>query len=179
MYSFFNPLSPGLLRKKITRSLFALFAVSCLSAVLFLSGCTMDPDKPKNLVGEWTTDFDSYTITDTRLEYFMEGTEWEGTQFPDTVLKGDIVLAVDFSSTSGVLIIRITEATTGNTVGKYTGVYYRDYTGSSIRLATAIGPAPDFSPMEADSLEAARTLFTVDNIDLHILNWAGITPYTK
>ena len=176
MFSFFNPLSPGSLRKKITRSLFALLVMSCLSAALFLAGCTMDPDKPKNLVGEWTTDFDSYTITDTRLEYFMDNSAWE---LPNTVLKGDIVLAVDFSSTSGVLIIRITEATTGNTVGKYTGVYYRDYTGSSIRLATAIGPAPDFSPMEADSLEAARTLFTVDNIDLHILNWAGITPYTK
>ena len=176
---FFNSYRPGSLCKKTTQSVITLFILLCLLTVLPLAGCKIDSDEPENSgfipVGEWATAFDSYTITETRLEYFMDNSDWG---FPDSTLEGDIARAVDFSNTTGVIIIKITEATY-NTAGKYTGVYYRDYSGSSVRLATGIGPAPDYAPLEADSLSAALSLFTVDNIDIHVIDWAGIAPYTK
>ena len=125
-------------------------------------------------VGLWATDFDRYNITNSSLDYFAEG--W-GEEWPPVILKGSIARAVDFSSTAGVLIIMITEASS-NTVGRYTAVYYRDYTSASIRLATAIGSAPDFLPVEADSLSAALGLFTAENSSVHVIDWGIVAPYT-
>ena len=157
-----------------------LYVLVFLSAAHFFTGCSMGDNEIEDTgfipAGIWDSGFDSYEITNNSLYYFMEGSEWEGVQWPPTILKGNIAEAVDFSANAGVLIIRVSEASS-NTVGSYTGVYYRDFTGSSIRLATAIGPAPDFLPIEVTSLSAALSLFTVDNSIVHIIDWSIIAPY--
>ena len=126
-------------------------------------------------VGLWSTVFDSYAITEKNLDYFMDMSEWGG---DGDKLQGNIARAVDFSNTAGVLIIRVT-STAGwiqNTVGRYTGIYYSEYTGSSIKFAAAINLS-DYSSIEATSLSEALSLFTVDNSHLHV-DWSLGTPYT-
>jgi len=121
-------------------------------------------------VGEWKS-YDSYSIKKDSVNYFMAGSEYEGVPYPDTVLKGSIEKAVDFSKDSGVLIIKITEATY-NTVGKFTGIYYSEYTRSSIKMSTAYADGS----VEADTLTAALSLFSVDNVGNHVAMWG---TYTK
>jgi catechol 2,3-dioxygenase-like lactoylglutathione lyase family enzyme len=147
----------------------------CLAAALVFTGCQMEGERENTgfiPVGEWSSEFDRYTITTETIDYFMEGSEWEGIIFPDTILKGSIERAIDFSDSAGVLVIKITEATY-NTHGKYTGVYYRDYSGSAIKLATAIGPEPDFAPLETDTLTEALSLFNAGNSETHVTFWGS------
>ena len=162
------------------RRCFLVFLFFCL--VFQFSGCRMDDEEIADSgfipVGIWDSGFDRYTITSNSVDYFMEGSEWGGVVWPPTVLIGNIERAVDFSSSAGVLIIRITNASS-NTVGRYTGVYYRDYVGGSVRLATAIGPAPDFLPVEAASLSEALSLFTAGNSSVHVLDWGVVSPYIR
>jgi len=147
--------------------------------ILLHVGCAFDENEHTDTgfvpVGEWSSGFDSYKITKDTINYFMAGSEWEGMVFPDTILKGNIEKVVDFSNDSGVLIIKVTDATS-NTVNKYTGIYYSEYKDSSIKISTAIGPAPDYTPVEADNLIEALSLFTVDNSSTHVSMWG---TYTK
>ena len=162
----------------LSRSVFSLFVVVCL--VLLSVGCSMENGEPENTgfvpVGLWATDFDRYDIKENFLDYLMDNSAWNP---ENDVLQGNIVRAVDFSGSAGVLIIRVSRADgplITNTVGRYTGVYYRDFSGSSIRLANAIDLA-DWSPIEASSISAALSLFTVDNSNMHV-DWSFVTPYT-
>ena len=120
-------------------------------------------------VGVWES-YDRYTITKGTVDYFMEGSEWKGTEYPDTVLKGSIESASDFSHNSGVLIIKITDATY-NTVNKFTGIYYSEYLGSSIKMATAY----ENGSVETDTLTEALSLFTVDKVGDHVAVWGSYT----
>jgi hypothetical protein len=87
-------------------------------------------------------------------------------------LKGDIITAVDFSETSGVLIIKVSAATgTGNTVGKYTGVYYKDYTADHIFLANPVDST--YAPVEKNTLNQALTTFTAGNMDTYVTFWGS------
>jgi len=144
-----------------------------LTAVLLFAGCIIwnnVDDTGFIPTGTWIS-YDSYTITKNSVDYFMDGSEWDGVVYPPTILKGSIEKAVDFPKNSGVLIIKITDATY-NTVDKYTGIYYREYTKSSIKLATAYSDGV----VEADSLAAALKLFTVDKESSHVLTYG---TYTK
>jgi len=145
-----------------------------LTLVVFLAGCqTEDPYAGSDgfvPVGVWVSDYDSYTITSTHVDYVFDMSEWG---LPNDVLKGSIERAVNFSDNAGVLIIKITEASY-NTVDKYTGIYYRNYSSSTINLSTAIDA--DFSPIEADTLFDALFLFNAGNAGTHVSMW-GV--YTK
>jgi len=166
--------------KVFAANTFAANTFAAIFVVVFLvMGCSFDDNEHEDRgfipVGEWITSFDSYTITNDSINYLMAGSEWEGIIYPDTILNGSIEKAVDFSNDSGILIIKITEATF-NTVDKYTGVYYSEYKSSSVKISTAIGPGPDYLPVEANNLSEALSLFTVDNASTHVLTW-GV--YTK
>ena len=149
-----------------------VLVILCIAIVII--GCSMEESNHTDTgfipAGEWVSPFDRYIITKNTIDYFMEGSEWEGTVFPPTVLKGSIAKAVDFSKDTGVLIIKITEATY-NTVGKYTGVYYSEYTTSSIKLSTAYADGS----VEADTLSAASSLFTVNTMGNHVAMWGSYT----
>jgi hypothetical protein len=157
----FNSLHPR------NRKVFALTVLLCLSTALLFTGCNPDPESKDASfipVGEWTAQWDGYIITSTSVEYGE--------------LKGAIEKAIDFSNDAGVLIIKITESSGDFTVGKYTGVYYSEYTAASIKLANVWleDSNGDWYPLEVDSLSAATSLFSVDNVGNHVSYW-GV--YTK
>jgi len=154
------------------RNVFALAVVFCLSTALLFSGCSTDDggdpvDTGFIPAGEWTAEWDSYIITNTSVKY--------------DALEGTIEKAVDFPNKAGVLIIKITASSGDFTVGKYTGIYYSEYTSTdtstSINLANVWLEGSDgWYPLEADSLSAAVSLFNVDNVGDHVSYW-GV--YTK
>ncbi|GBU27354.1 hypothetical protein R84B8_00884 [Treponema sp. R8-4-B8] len=155
------------LRRNFARGVFALAVIFCLTTALLFTGCNTDDNSVDTgfiPVGEWTAEWDGYTITDTRVEYGD--------------LKGDIEKAIDFSANAGVLIIKITASSGDFTVNKYTGVYYSEYTSTSIKLANVwLQDSNDaWYPLETDSLSAAISLFSVDNVGDHVSYWG---TYTK
>ena len=163
---FFSIIFPAKARKRNGSASFCF--ILALAASFLFFGCP-DGNNPVDAgfipVGEWESDWDSYKITENSVDYFMEGGG-----YPDSIMKGSIERASDFSIDSGVLIIKITEAS-DHTVGKYTGVYYSAYTSSSIKMGTAWAGGW----IEADTLTAAISLFTVDNVGTHISMWGDYT----
>jgi len=157
---------------KCARYLCVLF----LFASFLVLGCE-EPKEEENTgfipVGEWTDDYGGgYTITSTTVKYFTADSEWEGITYPGEETSGTIEVAKDFSKNSGVLIIKITQTTaTGLTEGKYTSVYYKDYTSSHVFLANPIDAS--YAPIEKDTLAEAESTFNVDNVDTHVTMWGS------
>ena len=170
----FHSFRPGLLRRFFVRSFPALCMVLCL-ALLSIACDTGNGDGFKNFhfipTGEWTDGWGGgYTISTTTLEYYTAEMEFEGVIFPGLLMQGDIIIAHDFSDNSGVILIRITEIENMElTPGKYTAVYYLDYTASHVFLANPIDET--WAPIETDTFAQAESLFTVDNVGTHVSNW--------
>jgi hypothetical protein len=163
-------------RSAFAKKALPLFFVCCLVMGALFSGCDLDGGGSNEggfiPAGSWASSYgESYMITETTLKYTMVFEP-----YPATELEGTIVGAVNFSAVSGVLIIQVTGTpTTGNTVGKYTGVYYKDYTASHVFLANAVDPSYD--PIETDTFLQAFNTFTAGNMDTHVTFWG--TGYTK
>ena len=153
----------------LAQGAFALAVMFCLTTALLYTGCNIEPEEGFVLEGEWKSPFDSYTVTSTSVDYFMDNSEWGS---PNSVLKGSIKKTVSFSENAGVLIILVTEAS-DFTVGKYAGVYYKEGAKNSVKMATAFNT--DYSPLEVDTLAIAQTLFTVNNADTHVTLWGSYT----
>jgi hypothetical protein len=167
----------------LTRSVFAFGrrAVIALCAALLFVSCQLDPGEELNTgfipAGEWSDGYGSgYKITSAALEYYTASSAYEGVTYPAINLKGTIETANDFSSNAGVLLIKITEADNiGLTVGKYTCVYYREYTSDHVLLANPVDAL--YNPIEVDTLGLAESTFTVDAVDTHVTFWGS--GYTK
>jgi hypothetical protein len=140
--------------------------------ILLFTGCQVDDnDSDFVLEGIWKSPYDSYTITKTTVDYFMDNSSFDG---DNGILKGSIEENIKFTANAGVLIIKVTEsAAIGNTVGYFTGIYYSDGTNISIRMANAINA--DYSPAETSTLAAAKSTFTVDNVGNHVSMWGTYT----
>ena len=147
------------------RKLFALTVLFCLSTVLLFIGCNTEPENENTgfiPVGEWADSFgSSYTITNTSVAY----DDGYG-DFKSTILSSS-----DFSTDSGVLIIKITSSAGGYTVDKFTGVYYKGYTESHVYLANPIDGS--YAPIEKDTFDEAKKTFTVDNVETHVTYWGS------
>jgi hypothetical protein len=179
MFMFFSPVkgrtAPA---KRLGAALFALCFV--MGAVLF-SACDTGGEEYEFVdrqfipAGYWADDFGGgYDIEKATIRYYTAawGNEGEEGYFPATELKGDIITAVDFSETSGVLIINVTGTpSTGNTEGKYTGVYYKEYTAAHIYLANPIDAT--FAPIETPTLNQALAAFTAGNVGTHVKDWGS------
>jgi hypothetical protein len=156
---------------KYARYLCVLF----LAASFLVLGCKEPEEENKGFipVGEWTDNYGGgYTITKTTVKYFTADSEWEGTTYPGEETSGTIEIAKDFSNNSGVLIIKIIQTTaTGLTQGKYTCVYYKDYTSSHVFLANPIDAT--YAPIQKDTLPEAESTFNVDNVDTHVTMWGS------
>ncbi|WP_461255842.1 hypothetical protein [Treponema sp. R80B11-R83G3] len=154
--------SVGLLVRK-----YASFVV--LLMMLLFAGCEEEPE-PEIVntgfipVGEWTDGYGgSYTITSTSVVHD------DGFGYGDFI--STILEANNFSSDSGVLIIKITASNVGYTVDKFTCVYYKDYTASHIFLANPIDES--YAPIENDTLAEAKATFNFDNVGTHVGNWGS------
>jgi hypothetical protein len=120
-------------------------------------------------VGNWASPAgDGYDIYRDTARSWMPayGPEW-----PASELTGNIVAAVDFSENSGALILKVTkvEGSFSNQVGKYTAIYYSEYTSLQVKMANPIGPT--YAPIEADTLNAAFSIFTPGNMGAHASMW--------
>jgi hypothetical protein len=155
---------------------------------LSLAGCTPSTGDPVFInrqfvpVGDWSDGYGgSYSIDKNTLKY----NRGFGQTFESTIVD-----AVDFSSTSGVLIIRVNTASPDEapseanfwfgidnySVGSYTGVYYKDYTTSHVYLASPIDQSTN-TAIEVSGLNAALTTFTAGNAGTHVTEWG--TGYSK
>jgi len=152
------------------RNVFTLAVVFCLSTTLLFTGCKTESDTVDTgfiPLGEWTSLYDAYNITNTGVEY----DDGYGN------FNGAIEKAIDFSANAGALIIKITASSGDFTVGKYTGIYYSEYASDSIKLANVWleGSDGNWHPLEADSLSAAVSLFKMDNVGDHVSSWGVYT----
>jgi hypothetical protein len=166
----------------------AISLVLALSLVVgVLAGCEQDTDpdfydRQFIPVGHWSFGSDYYDIERGSLTY---SASWAASDYGPAgghMFTGDIITAVDFSGTSGVLIIKITDTPTYDamsnkllTSGKYTGVYYKEYSPSHIYLANPVDDS--YAPIEVDSLNVALSTFTAGNMDTHVTYWG--TGYSK
>jgi hypothetical protein len=173
------------------RAVSLVLALGLVIGALSLAGCEQatEPDfydRQFIPVGHWSFGSDSYTIERSALTYTSSWAEsvYEGVTYPggNHTFSGDIVAAVDFSETSGALIIKITGAPTYDvlssitlTSGKYTGVYYKDCTSPHIFLANPIDLS--YKPIEVDTLNEALSTFTDGNMGTHVSYWG--TGYSK
>ena len=152
-------------------------AVVLILAIMFM-GCQLNDDGFEDAgfipVGEWSDGFDGgYNITEFSVEYYSPD---YGPDFPAQTLKGNIEKVVGFSDNSGALVIKITQAENmEHTPGKYTCVYYKEYSDNHVLLANPVGPA--YETIEVDSLNAALALFTSGNMSTHVTFWGS--GYTK
>jgi hypothetical protein len=170
----------GLRKGVLARKVFPLFWLLCLVAgAAFFTGCDLDGDDESTgfiPVGEWTDSTGGgYDISDTEIRYYTPayGTPGASDYWPPSELKGNIINAVNFSEVSGVLIIKVTGTpSTGNTAGKYTGVYYKDYTSAHIFLANPIDP-DTYAPIESDTLNEALDTFTDGNMGTYVTYWGS------
>jgi hypothetical protein len=154
------------------RKKFALAVVFCLSTAFLFTGCKTDDD-PEDTgfipVGEWADDYGSgYNITASSFEYY---TAYYSEEYPGENIKGSIKEAVDFSQDAGVLLIQITTSSTEGHTGKFTGVYYRDYTVSHVFLANAVDGS--YNLIVKNTLDEAKNTFTVDNVETHVTYWGS------
>ena len=153
------------------RAVFFTFLFS-LAVIFLITSCDSSTDSSFHIEGAWVGFGDYYNISSTTIRHTTDESEWDGVVYPGTELVGAIEESVSFTSNSGVLIIRITSANNGFTVGKYTGVYYKDGEKASVRIAN---PWVNFIPVETDTLALARSLFTVDNVNTHVSMWGSYT----
>jgi hypothetical protein len=164
--------------------LFAL-ALCLLAGVLVLAGCENETepqfiDRQFIPAGEWASPYDDYYDIQGRTVHYhtdaYEDNDGEEPDYstPEKNLKGDIILAVDFSETSGVLIIKVTSESNVSDFAKdkFTGIYYSDYTASSIKLAN---PWIGIEVVQKDTLNEAIKTFTVDSVGDHVAMWGTYT----
>jgi len=121
-------------------------------------------------VGEWDDGYGGgYDITLNKLKY--------DSGFGDS-FESYIISAVDFTRTSGILIVKLTDVTnatgdypTNYATGKYIGVYYKDYTTSHVFIANAIDET--YALIQKDSLHEALTTFNENNVGNHVSLWGN------
>jgi hypothetical protein len=172
------------LRKSLFVKKAPLITMFFFTLAVLLPGCKQEPDEVEFVdrqfipAGDWADEFGgSYKITKSTIEYSTPAYEDATYPSPATNLKGNIITAVDFSEASGVLIITVTSASnTGNTPGKYTAVYYKEYTPGHVFLANPID-ATSYAPIEVDTLNLALATFTEGNVGTYVSFWGS--GYTK
>ena len=153
---------------------FSFFIILTMSFIFI--GCPMNEDDHEDAgfipVGEWSDGFGSgYNITDSSIEYYSPDF---GEEYPPQSFTGIIERAIDFSNDTGVLIIKIAVCENINlSPGKYTCVYYKDYTVNHVFLANPIGPEPAYETIEANTLDQAISLFNAGNMSTHVTHWGS------
>jgi hypothetical protein len=193
----FHSLHHGSFRRRPARNVFAFVALSFLFTALLFTGCqdggggTLPKNDNKldsNLIGTWTDPqfSDGYTITATHLTY----ADWQG----EISYAGSIRYATSFSNTAGVIIIEYDADHKAkyytdfdddwNPIGDplplegdFLGIYYQNLkSGESVQISGAIDPIT-YLGVEAATLNAAISKFTVDAANDYVSMWGG--PYEK
>ena len=168
---------------KRTFSLFS-FLFSLFVVVLF-AGCTdgSTNDNPVPFTGTWTSTYeDSYTMTETRLSYGY------GSITDPPAYKGTIRHVEYFTNNSGVIIFEYDADgkqvyydydenynITGDPhqpPGDFIATYFKNLSSTSGDFATAYDMSKPHG-CETETLEAAKTQFTLDAIDTFVYQFGG------
>ena len=160
-----------------------LFAVLVLCVAVFI-GCSSNlddeadhtADLPDGLIGIWASAHDRYIIRANNTFEYDAG--W------DASFTGVIVSVSNFSSDSGVIIVRYTSPPTHNVWESddpfyvsghdYTGVYFRNLTSTTVQLANVINLS-DWSSVDTRSRREAELKFTRDGANVFVGHWGTYT----
>jgi hypothetical protein len=156
-----------------TRKALPLFLALCfVTGAAFFSGCSVGNDGPGLLEGTWEDpdNHDSYVINSGTLTY-DDGGDWGSY---DMDMAGEIEPYSDFSASAGIIYVKYTAPE--SLAGKYIAFYWKELTESKVELSIAINKT-DYSNPAVDSIDAAKTKFTMDNVDDWISIWGG--PYVR
>ena len=134
---------------------------------------------PELLVGECVfpatgVPSERYIISETTLQYIDSA---GGGSFS---FKGRIVFVSNFSSTSGVIIIRYIEYPDfpGHNGNSYFGIYYRNLGRYSVQLANAAEITDNFSAPDTATLEEAIGKFTRGQMGRYV-DWGAVQPQRR
>jgi hypothetical protein len=158
----FSPISSCKKDAFVKRPIPLFFGLCLVLGIALLSGCDLfgndtPPDNTPTIIGNWSSDSDSYKITNTTLIY--EDSYGFG-------FEGDIRHIEKFTGTSGVIIVEYTVPPTAYIPpGNFQGVYYKDLTATTVKLGSAYTAADSNTPVEVAALELAKEKFKFDTID--------------
>jgi len=157
------------------KAAFLILALFLSAGLLFISCSDNEVEGADSIpVGNWASPYDGYKITKSTLEQWSAESVYNGVTYPATSTKGSISEAVAFSSSAGVLIVKVTSDTSSNSVptGKFIGIYYKDVTASHASLATAYDTST-WTLIVKDTLADAKAIFTVDKVGTHVSMWGA------
>lgn len=160
-----------------------LLAALVLAGALSLAGCGGDDEKG-SLIGAWvSTGGDTYTITGTTVTY---------TASYDASMScvGTIKNAPDFEQPYGVIIIEYTTPPTyydygpapdyaqsnpHHPAGNFQGIYWKDLTTTSVKLASAYPVYPATGEPEKATLSDAEAAFTLESESSYVSLYGAYT----
>jgi hypothetical protein len=161
---------------------FLVLALCLLVGAQVFMGCdpTGGDDPPPAVVGNispfigyWDSGAgDGFIITNTTLEYYG---------YSSTSYTSKVKYVINFDDTSGVIIVEYTTPPVGYSytpTDNFFGIYYRERTAGSIKLANAYTVANASTPVETATLAQALTKFTRDDVDLFVGGWT-FSAYVK
>jgi len=136
---------------------------------------------PELLLGQWVfpaagAPSERYIITESTVHY-IDGAG--GGMFG---FKGDIVFVSNFSSTSGIIIIRYREnhypQYWGHNGNSYFGIFYRNLGRYSVQLANATEITDGFAAPDTATLEEAISKFTRGRMGRYV-DWGVVQPQRR
>ena len=163
MFSFFSQV-------KVKRILFTGLVLVLLAG--FLGGCKVDPEIDIEgelsplLENKWVGASgygDNYTITQKGSTGTLKYVDGYGDY------EGNIAVVVNSSPNSGIIIVKYTKGAPDSN-SKYTGVYYRNLTTTTVQLANAYNTS-DWTPAVTATLEEAKANFTSSNVGNYVGMW--------
>jgi hypothetical protein len=150
-----------------------------MGALSFM-GCSSDPDDTGNLVGKWVNVYDPGGPNQFVTTIYISG----GAVMYEGNYEAVIVNAPDFEAPHGFLIIQFTKyatnydnnpVSTHANVGKYSALYWKDLTVSSVFLADAYS---GIDHAIKNTLGEAYAAFTNDTAGTFV-DWSQTSPYNK
>jgi hypothetical protein len=179
-------------RRKIPAARPPLYVFFALAVLLLLSRCDLygkvggddaniEGALPYLLQGEWAfipgtsgAPADGYLITGNLIEYVYHGKDSAGMDF-----KGDIVFVSNYSSDSGLIIIKYTVPPTysGYNGNSFCATYYRGLRANSVQLANATA-FPAYTCADTATLEEAKAKFTRMTMGNYV-SWTVTQPQTR
>jgi hypothetical protein len=179
------------------RVLSLFLALGLVIGALSLLGCDLDDDDDfvddhqlnSRLVGNWKLHYEgSYESGGETIEYSGDE-EYKIDAIAKTItlndtgsfssFTGSIEYVYNFSETAGVLIIKYTENTDDTKKNKYSAVYFRNLTATTVKLGAPYDASDTSAPVEVDSLAAAKEKFKPANISLYGGELTMASPQTK
>lgn len=149
------------------RKAVCLFFMFCLTAgTLSIIGCKDEPDGSATVIGTWTSPYDMYLINKGNFVHDYGG---QGEYNYSGIIKEFFA----FDNASGIIYFEYDAPNAA--AGKFNAVYYKELTAATVKMATAINGAPDYSNPATATLDEAKTKFTKEAVGTYVTMWGSYT----